>query len=99
MRFLYPVYCIPEVELTKCSETSMVTVEKCLNFLERCGKTAFFRSGTEPLILNEEQREERRKNRAELFKKNRYLTSRANVLIPTLGHEGNFTPIQDDISG
>ena len=67
-----------------------------LNLLERCGKTAFFRSGNEPLILNDEQREERRKNRAELFKKNRYVSSRANNLLPNLAHQGNFAPIQDD---
>ena len=110
------MYCIPEVELTKCSDTSIVTVEKCknveasmptnsliwciffagLNLLERCGKTAFFRSGNEPLILNDEQREERRKNRAELFKKNRYVSSRANNLLPNLAHQGNFAPVQDD---
>jgi len=28
--------------------------------LEKIGKTLFFRSGQEPLILNEEQREDRR---------------------------------------
>ena len=68
-----------------------------LNLLERCGKTAFFRSGNEPLILNEEQREERRKSRAELFKKNRYVSSRANFSLPNLAHHaGNFAPIQDD---
>ena len=29
LRFLYPVYCIPEVELTKSSDTSIITVDKC----------------------------------------------------------------------
>jgi hypothetical protein len=29
--------------------------------LEKMGKTLFFRSGNHPLILNEEQREERKK--------------------------------------
>ena len=32
LRFLYPVYCIPEVELTKSSDTSITTVDKCKNF-------------------------------------------------------------------
>ena len=49
------------------------------------------------MILNEEQREERRKNRAELFKKNRYVSSRANHSLPNLANPaGNFAPIQDD---
>ena len=29
IRFLYPVFCIPEVELTKSSHTSIDTVETC----------------------------------------------------------------------
>lgn len=96
LRFLYPVFCIPEVELTKSSHTNIDTVERCLNFLERCGKTGFFRSGPQPLILNEEQRNSRRIHRAEQFKKNRLLSSRANCVIPYLAHNGNYAPIQDD---
>ena len=70
-----------------------------LNFLERCGKTGFFRSGPQPLILNEEQRNSRRIHRAEQFKKNRLLSSRANCVIPYLAHNGNYAPIQDDATG
>ena len=70
-----------------------------MNFLERCGKTGFFRSGPQPLILNEEQRNSRRTHRAEQFKKNRLLSSRANCVIPYLAHNGNYAPIQDDATG
>jgi hypothetical protein len=122
LRFLYPVYCIPEVELTKSSDTSITTVDKCKNFnlivcltvhmkiiykslqlglnlIEKCGKTAFFRSGPEPLILNDEERYERRKQRAEFFKKNRIISSRGHVLLPNLAHTGNYAPVQDDSTG
>ena len=67
--------------------------------MERCGKTAFFRSGSEPLILNDEQRLERRKNRAQVFKKNRILSGRGQFFVPNLAHAGNFAPIQDDSTG
>ena len=67
--------------------------------IEKCGKTAFFRSGPEPLILNDEERYERRKQRAEFFKKNRIISSRGHVLLPNLAHTGNYAPIQDDSTG
>ena len=70
-----------------------------LNFLERCGKTGFFRSGPQPLILNEEQRINRRNYRAEQFKRNRLLSGKASSVIPYLAHNGNFAPLQDDASG
>ena len=49
--------------------------------------------------LNEEQRNSRRIHRAEQFKKNRLLSSRANCVIPYLAHNGNYAPIQDDATG
>jgi len=67
-----------------------------LNFLERCGKTGFFRSGPEPLILDEAQRVQRRKRRIEEFVKNRDLSGRGVFLLPHLAHSGNFAPPQDD---
>ena len=70
-----------------------------LKLIEKCGKTAFFRSGPEPLILNDEQRFERRKHRAEFFKQNRIISSRGHVLMPNLAHSGNFAPVQDDFTG
>jgi hypothetical protein len=68
-------------------------------FLERCGKTAFFRSGTEPMILNEDQRLERRKGRAEVYRQNRTISGRSHYLVPKLAHAGNFAPAQDDSTG
>jgi hypothetical protein len=67
-----------------------------LKFLERCGKTGFFRSGLEPLILDESQRLQRRKKRIEEFSKNRDLSGRGIFLVPHLAHSGNFAPPQDD---
>ena len=67
-----------------------------LKFLERCGKTGFFRSGLEPLILDEGQRSQRRKKRMEEFSKNRDLSGRGIFLVPHLAHSGNFAPPQDD---
>ncbi|CAN7984839.1 unnamed protein product [Ixodes hexagonus] len=60
MRFLFPVYAMPEVELQLCRSTSMETLSCVRGFLERMAKTAFFRAGTEPLVLSEPEREARR---------------------------------------
>ncbi|XP_053203106.1 3-hydroxybutyryl-CoA dehydrogenase-like [Panonychus citri] len=60
IRFLYPVYPIPEVELITTNYTSVATLEKVRKFLEQMGRIAFFRSGPEPIILSEEQRESRK---------------------------------------
>lgn len=60
MRFLFPVYAMPEVELQLCRGTSMETLSQVHNFLGRMGKTAFLRAGTEPLVLSERDREARR---------------------------------------
>ena len=98
MRFLYPVYCIPEVEIRVGSETAMKTVEFCVGFLERSGKTAFFRSGINALILDDEQRDFRRQQRKRFLAVNRHLggRERRSLLTPRLAHAGNFAPVQDD---
>ncbi|XP_045175082.2 3-hydroxybutyryl-CoA dehydrogenase-like [Mercenaria mercenaria] len=70
LRFLYPVYCIPEVEITPNKYTSGQVIEKVRSILEKMGKTLFFRSGSEPLILTEDQRDERKKARREDMKLN-----------------------------
>ena len=57
---MYPVYFIPEVELVTSKHTSLETLEHVRRFLEKMNKVAFFRSGSEPIVLNEEQREIRR---------------------------------------
>lgn len=51
---------MPEVELLPAKQTSLETLEKIRRFLEKMNKVAFFRSGNEPIVLNEEQRESRR---------------------------------------
>lgn len=60
LRFLFPVYAIPEVEIQLCRGTSMATLSWVRGFLERMGKTAFLRAGPEPLVLSEREREARR---------------------------------------
>lgn len=57
IRFLFPVYCIPEVELVLGSCTSVPVLEKVRVFLARMGKVPFFRSGKDPLVLSPEERE------------------------------------------
>lgn len=79
VRFLYPVYYIPEVELNPSKWTSTQTIQtgseknfevrqrkswtvfSVRKFIEQMGKTLYFRSSLEPLILDEEERETRRK--------------------------------------
>lgn len=60
LRFLYPVYAIPEVELQLCAATSTATLSSVRAFLERMGKTCFLRAGPEPLVLTDGEREARR---------------------------------------
>ena len=63
LRFLYPVYYIPEVELTLHAGVSSQVVERLRLMLAKMGKTLFFRSGSEPLVLSDEKREARKKQR------------------------------------
>ncbi|XP_050404203.1 3-hydroxybutyryl-CoA dehydrogenase [Patella vulgata] len=95
LRFLFPVYYIPEVEVRSGKDTSHHTIEKTRKFLEKMGKTLFFRSGIHPLILTEEQREERKKNRIAQIKEMNN-SGHQCVLLPLLSHSGNIKPKQDD---
>jgi len=61
IRFLYPVYCIVEVEITLAKQTSQDSIQKARQFLEGIGKTLFFRSGNTPLVLSHAQVEERKR--------------------------------------
>ena len=63
LRFLNPVYFIPEVEFTPHQDTANWTVEKLRTLLGRMGKTLFFRSGSEPLELTEKGQEMRKQQR------------------------------------
>lgn len=87
VRFLYPVYCIPEVEIIVGQQTSIQTLEKVRIFLERMGKIAFFRSGSEPLVLTEEQREARRNTYVRYLKKNKGQLRKARSTVPDLASD------------
>ncbi|KAK3702725.1 hypothetical protein RRG08_042711 [Elysia crispata] len=65
LRFLFPVYYVPEVEICPAKVTSSKVIEKVRKTLEKMGKTMFFRSGLQPLVLSEEEREDRKKARQE----------------------------------
>ncbi|XP_070577574.1 probable 3-hydroxybutyryl-CoA dehydrogenase [Ptychodera flava] len=96
LRFLHPVYAIPEVEITTTKHTTTNNVEKVRQFLENMGKTLFFRSGREPLILSDKQIESRKLARREQIRRQRGLMGIPDVHIPQLGHMGNIAPPQDD---
>ncbi|XP_074650952.1 putative 3-hydroxybutyryl-CoA dehydrogenase isoform X2 [Tubulanus polymorphus] len=96
LRFLYPVYYIPEVEIAPNKYTSAAVIEKVRQLLEKMGKTLFFRSGGEPLILSEEQREERKKARMEQIKNTSGLGYMLQHVVPALSHRGNLPPQSDD---
>ena len=96
LRFLFPVYAIPEVEVRPWRRTAPASLAYIPSWLERLGKTAFLRSGPEPLILSEEARDERWRRRAALLRSSRGLTGRATTHLPLLAHRGNFAPPQDD---
>ncbi|CAF0714971.1 unnamed protein product [Brachionus calyciflorus] len=65
LRFLFPVYYIPEVEFTPYKETENSVMERLRTILGQMGKTLFFRNGSDPLILSEEKRELRKNQRIE----------------------------------
>ncbi|XP_005112901.2 E3 ubiquitin-protein ligase rififylin [Aplysia californica] len=56
------------------------------------GKTLFFRSGSQPLILSEEQRAERKRARQEEMSSSSGLGTYLERLIPGLKHRGNYNP-------
>ncbi|GAB6027713.1 hypothetical protein CHUAL_001949 [Chamberlinius hualienensis] len=99
IRFLFPVYCIPEVEVTLGPETDIKTLMKVQDLLSRMGKTIFFRSGPEPLVLNKTQREIRIMARREQVEFNKHLGGRWNYVVPELAHCGNFAPAADGQTG
>jgi len=69
IRFLYPVYYISEVEVTPYKDTANWVIEQMRTLLSHMGKTLFFRSGPDPLILSEEKREIRKYQRMEEISK------------------------------
>nr|XP_022329712.1 uncharacterized protein LOC111128407 [Crassostrea virginica] len=95
LRFLYPVYYIPEVEINPASFTSQKSIQQVRVMLEKMGKTLFFRSGKHPLILSEEQREERKSLRAEQLLNSSGIPCLFEKKIPVLLHDGNEAPARE----
>ncbi|XP_048735230.1 3-hydroxybutyryl-CoA dehydrogenase-like [Ostrea edulis] len=95
LRFLYPVYYIPEVEINPASFTSQTSIQRVREMLEKMGKTLFFRSGNHPLILSEEQREERKALRVEQLLNSSGIPCMFEKKIPVLSHEGNVAPVKE----
>ncbi|KAK7000050.1 3-hydroxybutyryl-CoA dehydrogenase [Biomphalaria glabrata] len=89
LRFLFPVYYIPEVEIYPANQTEVQVIEKVRKLVERMGKTLFFRSGQQPLILTEQQRDERKKARQEEILNFSGLGAFSDRSIPALHHSGN----------
>ncbi|XP_072163173.1 probable 3-hydroxybutyryl-CoA dehydrogenase [Diadema setosum] len=96
LRFLHPVYTIPEVEISTTKYTTPQIVEQARQLLEKMGKTLFYRSGREPLILTETQILSRKHARRQQILRERGLAGFPTSMVPGLGHNGNITPIQDE---
>ncbi|OTF76441.1 Ring finger 157-like protein, partial [Euroglyphus maynei] len=104
VRFLYPVYYVPEVEIMPIrSCTSVDTLDRgtfrniysfniynpslmlVRQFLEKMGQIAFFRSGNEPIVLNEQQRNSRREACIKQLTEGKSINNRFSHNIPNLG--------------
>ncbi|XP_066280054.1 3-hydroxybutyryl-CoA dehydrogenase-like [Branchiostoma lanceolatum] len=55
IRFLYPVYTIPEVEVTMGGNTDAAVLQRVGQLIEHLGKVLFVRTGNNPLILTPQQ--------------------------------------------
>ncbi|EDO41282.1 predicted protein [Nematostella vectensis] len=86
IRFLYPVYSIPEVEITLGSQTSPETIQKVQQFLEGKQKTLFFRSGKKPLVLSHSQVEDRKKAQRQQTRNWIQEGRSTHDVVPNLGH-------------
>ncbi|RUS83060.1 hypothetical protein EGW08_009199 [Elysia chlorotica] len=89
LRFLFPVYYVPEVEICPAKVTSSEVIERVRKMLEKMGKTMFFRSGLQPLVLSEEAREARKKARQEEMLQSCGVGAFVNRRIPSLKLEYN----------
>jgi len=92
VRFLYPVYYIREVELNLTPSTSAQTINKLRKLLEPMDKVLFFRSTSEPLILNEDQREYRRKVRLEFLREKKSNSIDCEEKLPELTFSTSIDP-------
>lgn len=89
IRFLYPVYSIPEVEITLARQTNQDSIQKVRQFLEGMGKTLFFRSGNTPLVLNHAQVEERKRGQRQRLRTLLQDGHAPALRVPNLGHAGH----------
>lgn len=88
IRFLYPVYGIPEVEITLAGQTCQDSIQKVRQLLEGMSKTLFFRSGNTPLVLSHTQVEERKKAQRDRLRSLLQHGHARSVQAPNLGHGG-----------
>ena len=97
LRFLFPVYSVPEVEVRPWRETDKETLAFITSWLERMGKTGFLRSGPDPLILSCEERDARWEKRADQLRRRRGLSGQTATHVPSLAHPGNLAlPLPDE---
>ncbi|GFS14626.1 3-hydroxybutyryl-CoA dehydrogenase [Elysia marginata] len=88
LRFLFPVYYVPEIEISPAKVTTSEVIEKVRIMVEKMGKTIFFRSGLQPLVLSEEEREARKMVRQKEMRQSSGFGS-LDRKVPTLKHKGN----------
>lgn len=88
IRFLYPVYGIPEVEITLARQTIQDSIQKVRQLLEGMGKTLFFRSGNTPLVLSHAQVESRKRAQRDRLRTMLQDGHAPHVQLPSLGHGG-----------
>ncbi|KAJ7360105.1 hypothetical protein OS493_018089 [Desmophyllum pertusum] len=93
IRFLYPVYGIPEVEITLARQTSQDSIQKVRQLLEGMSKTLFFRSGNTPLVLSHAQVEARKRAHRDRLRALLQDGHAPHVQVPSLGHGGVDLPL------
>lgn len=96
IRFLFPVYYVPEVEVTLSSKTSNETLTKVQSFLGKMGKIPFLRIGPEPFLLTNEEKEAKRFEYIKNFQNSRGLRGRPRLSIPNLIPQGSSFPLLND---
>ncbi|XP_065832756.1 5-formyl-3-hydroxy-2-methylpyridine 4-carboxylate 5-dehydrogenase-like [Oscarella lobularis] len=98
LRFLLPVYAIPEVELQMGAQTLPSSVLRVQTFLESMGKILFLREGRVPLRLTPAQVESRKQICREDIVRNR-LRRNPRLTLTQYGHvyhtDGSYVPAAD----
>jgi len=60
IRFLHPVYYVPEVEITLAKQTTQDCIQRVQRLIDSIGKVLYFRSGNQPMILSSQQIQSRK---------------------------------------